>query len=675
MAVSRSDYWIGIDLGTYNSSAAIKSKQETIDIIRSAEEKSKSKIPFIYKQEKCKEFPSFISFNKDGSINEIGVNSKEKAYSEPEFVVWGIKRLLGKTYTELKESGELNRFPYRIRPNRKNGQCIVAIGDKSYTPVQLCAEIFKKIKCDAETQVKEKINSVVVSVPAYFDPLRVTPIVEAARLADFIHIKTIPEPVAAALAYHIDIAVRPIKILVFDLGAGTLDVTTGYLYQNPDQVDEFGFQVEKNTGDPSLGGIDMDDRLLKLIQEKCQISDVTPANMAILRRTAEIAKIRLSEETKIEQEFQLDGNEHRCMLNQMDLKSALEEGAGFEFEKNLLEECRHQIMSAIDEAGWAPHEIEHLIMIGGPTKLPCIHEVMEIVFHSNPTILHQLEEFYSGKETVDRMTSVSIGAAMSVERKVDDRVPHGHGIEVIEFSEEARTYIPKILIQRDSPYPFKSEQYALEYMTFSGLYDLKIVQHVPKSEFQQSGYEYKFIGIQKFAVKNPNRCNVIFQMGYNANKELEVTISNALSAESVTYVGFNQFSCTGLKYPRIEKKPPNLPAPEGKGSGSNGLERKPQKVSPSSEALDKFIKWAQATIVFVERKVANHPTPQMLISQILDEIRSLLRKEPKSECASIYTKLNGLIWNASSRGLLTQNEFNDLITHLNGYENELFRIG
>ena len=132
MTAVSSNYWIGIDLGTYNSSAVIKSKQGTIEIVKSLEE-PKDKLSFINKQEKYKEFPSFISFNKDGSINEVGINSKEKAYSEPDFVVWGIKRLLGKTYTELKESGELDRFPYRIRPDRTNGQCLIAVGEKSYT--------------------------------------------------------------------------------------------------------------------------------------------------------------------------------------------------------------------------------------------------------------------------------------------------------------------------------------------------------------------------------------------------------------------------------------------------------------------------------------------------------------------------------------------------------------
>lgn len=655
-----SEYWIGIDLGTYNSSAAIKTKQGAIEIIKSLGEKSKGIVPFISQEEKYKEFPSFISFNRDGSINEVGINSKEKAYTEPELVVWGVKRLLGKIYTELKESGELDRFPYRIGPDRRNGQCLVIIGEKSYTAVQLCAEIFKKIKYDAEAQIKGKIDSAVISVPAYFDPVRVTPIVEAVRLAGFVHAKTIPEPVAAALAYHIDITVKPIKTLVFDLGAGTLDVTTGYLYRHPDQPGEFKFQVMKNTGDPRLGGIDMDDRLLRLIQEKCKLSNLSPSNMAILRRTAEIAKIRLSEETKIEDVFKLDEREYSYSLNQFELKSALE-GTGV--EKNLLEECRRQIMSAIDEAGWTPQEIELLIMIGGPTKLPCIHEVFKIIFYSNPMILQQLEEFYSGKEKVDRMTAVSIGAMMSVDRKVDDRVPHGHGIEDIEIGDEQMIYRPNILVPRDSTYPFKSKPYMIPWINLHGLFEFKIIQHVPKSEIQQFGFEYRFVGIQKFAVRNPNMCMVVFQMGYNANKELEVTIKNALTTESVTYIGINNFACIGMNYPLTVKRPPDVD------------KSKIKKTPPSPETLDRFIKWVQVTIGFIQRKVDNYPIPQMLISQILDEIGQLLRRgDPRSDYEMLYTKLNGLIWNSNSRGLLTQGEYIELANRLTEFESELFRI-
>ncbi len=656
----QSNNWIGIDLGTYNSSGAIKTKVGTIEIIKSINVASRNDVLSISQQENCKEFPSFISFNKDGSINEIGINSKEKAYSEPEFVVWGIKRLLGKTYSELKESGELDRFPYRIKPDRTNGQCLIVIGEKSYTPVQLCTEILKKIKHDAEIQINSNINSLVVSIPAYFDPIRVTPIVEAARNAGFMNIKTIPEPVAAALAYQIDITVKPIKTVVFDLGAGTLDVTVGYLYRHPDQPCEFKFHVMKNTGDSKLGGIDMDDRLLQLIMDKCQITNNSKANIAILRRIAEVSKIQLSKAPYIEKLFQLEGKEYYFSLNQFELKSAFE-GTGL--EKNLLEECRKQAMAAIHEINWNTQEIELLIMIGGPTKLPCIHDVFKIIFYSNPALLQQMDDFYSGKEKVDRMTAVSVGAMISVDRSVDDIVPYGHGFEDIEIGEEQITYRPFFLIPRDSVYPFKSKPCLIQWINLNGLFEFKILQHIPKSEIQNFGYEYRFIGILKFAVKNLNFCMVTIQMGYNANKELEVIIKNAYTSESASYIGMNNYTCVGINYPLSVKKP-------------IGIDRRNiTKIPPSPEILEKFIKWVQVIVGFVEKKKDNYLIAQMLISQILEELKMLLVKaDVKSEYEQVYTKINSLIWNSSSKGLLSKSEFNELTILLSEFESELFRI-
>jgi len=655
-----SNNWIGIDLGTYNSSGAIKTKDGTIKIIKSINIATQNKISYISQHENCKEFPSFISFNKDGSINEIGINSKEKAYTEPEFVVWGIKRLLGKTYSELKESGELDRFPYRIRSDKTNGQCLIAIGEKSYTPVQLCTEIFKKIKHDAETQTNVKIDSIVVSIPAYFDPIRVTPIVEAARNAGFINIKTIPEPVAAALAYQIDITVKPIKILVFDLGAGTLDVTAGFLYRHPNQPGEFKFQVMKNTGDSKLGGIDMDDRLLQLILDKCKVTCNSKEDIALIRRIAENSKIRLSSELQIEDSFQHDGKNCLFTLNQFELKSSFE---GNGLDRNLLEECRKQVMAALNEIDWDPNDIELLILIGGPTKLPCIHDVFKIIFYSNPLLLQQLNDFYSDREKVDRMTAVSVGAVMSVDQLVNDIVPHGHGFEDVEIGDEQITYKPNFLIPRDSAYPFKSKPYLIQWTILNGLFEFKILQHVPRSEIQHFGYEYRFVGILKFAVKNLHFCMVTIQMGYNANKELEVLIKNAFTSESVTYIGMNNYTCIGINYPLSVKKRPDI-------EKKNII-----KIPPSPEILEKFIKWVQVIIGFIQKKKDNYPIAQMIISQILDEISMIIKKlDIKSEYEQIYSKMNSLIWNSSSKGLLTKKEFDELNIRLSEFESELFKI-
>lgn len=652
-----SSHWIGIDLGTYNSSAAIKSKSGEIVIVKSTGKKSPSIISLSNKEERCKEFPSFISFNKYGSIDNVGIISKEKIYSEPEFVVWGIKRLLGKSYTELKESGELDRFTYRIRPNRRDGKCLIVIGEKSYTPEQLCAEIFKKIKRDAESQEKIQLDSVVVSVPAYFDPLRVTPIVEAARLAGFNHIKTIPEPVAAAVAYNFEITVKPIKVLVFDLGAGTLDVTTGHMYRSPDQPGECQFQVTKNTGDSRLGGVDMDDRLAKLIQERCQLSDDKQINRATLRRIAELAKITLSSKKQIEK-IEFNGKDYHCPLTEFDLKLALE---GHGMERNLLEECRRQIMAAIDGSGWFPRDVEVLVLIGGPTRLTCIRDVLKIAFNTNPLVLQQIERFYSGKEQIDRMAAVSIGAAMSIGRKVRDVVPYGYGIEDLDIGKDEVTYKPAILVPRDSTYPFRSKPYSLSWYDKVGRYEFKIIQHIPESEIERFGYEYKFVGIQKFTVKNPDMCTVVFHMGYNANREIEVVIENAFSNESVTYVGISQSTCVGTNYPRTSKRPPGI--------------QEIIRIPPSPETVDRFFKWVQQSAIRLVRcKVDNFPVPQMLISQIIDEIEQLLKRgEPMQEYPEMYTKVYALIHNSSSRGLLSQEEYNGLQKPLADFDAQLFR--
>jgi molecular chaperone DnaK (HSP70) len=654
-----SAHWIGIDLGTCNSSAAIKTKSGEIHIVRSAEEKSRSTISATDVGERCKEFPSFISFKKDGSIDTVGMRAKDKIYSEPEFVVWGIKRLIGKSYSQLKKDGELERFTYRIRPDSNNGKCLIVVGEKSYTPEQLCAEICKKIKRDAEAQEKTKLDSVVVSVPAYFDPTRVTPIIEAARLAGFDYIKTIPEPVAAAMACRFDITVKPMNVLVFDLGAGTLDVTTGYLYRSPDQTGECPFQVVKNTGDPRLGGVDMDDRLAKLIQEKCQLPHDTQLDKATLRRMAEIAKIRLSSEQQIEK-IEFNGKEYPCTLTQFDLRLALE---GHGMERNLLEACRLQINAAIDESGWFPREVEILIIIGGPTRLPCIRDVLKTVFNTNPMILQQIEKFYSGKEQIDRMTAVSMGAAMSVGRRVDDVVPYGHGFEDIEFSEKEMTYIPNILIPRDSTYPFRSPPHRIRWRPQKGPFIFKIIQHIPESEIGQFGFQYKFIGSLELAVRDSESSIVVVQMGYNVNREIEVVIADAASNECVSYVGIGQSASLGMNYPLT------MPIP-------NHVQPPPPPVPPDPRDVADFFEWVKSSpITFIRRKLDSFPVPQLRISQIIDEIRQLLeRGDPIKVYNTVYNQVNGLINDSRSRGLLSQEEHDELKRRHTEFQARLFRF-
>lgn len=667
--------WIGIDLGTYNSSAAWKSASGGIETVRAEATTREGEDVWLEEKERSKEFPSFIYFNQDGSVAGVGTAAKKRAHADPEYVVWGIKRLLGRTYSDLRDSGELERFQYRIKPDRRTGQCLISIGERTYTPIELCAEILKEIKRSAERQGVTKADCAVISVPAYYDPLRVTPIVEAARLAGFAQVKTIPEPVAAALSYKAEISTRSTKVLVFDLGAGTLDVTAGHLYRHPDRVDEFAFEVLKNTGDTRLGGIDMDDRLSQLIQGKCEIRDAGVATRSKLQRIAEIAKIELSYKPRVPVQFEIEDKSYHCFVDHLELKAVLE-GAGP--EKNLLDECRRQITDAIYGASWVPEQVEVLVPIGGPTRLPCVGEVLRIAFHSNPRVLQQLEAFYSDKEDVDPMTAVSSGAVLSLDRTIQDKVPYGYGIEEIDFTKEGRIYRANVLIRRDTPYPFKGEQYILGWQKFDGRYELKLLQQLPEAEVKESGGEFRFVGVYKFAVKDPESCSIAVQMGYNENRELEVNIRNLHSTEAVPFLGIPQITSMSVKYPIIVKMSRRAGAGGGGGGGGGGQEapQEPSKRSPSPEAVDKFMEWAKVTVGFVRRKVDNHPIRQMLLAQLVDEASRLLQSDVGSrEYVAVYNKLNSLLWNAQTMAVLTKEEFEDLSRPLKEHEDQLFRIG
>ncbi|MCU7805609.1 MAG: Hsp70 family protein [Candidatus Thiodiazotropha sp. (ex Lucinoma borealis)] len=659
MTSTNSHLWLGIDLGTCNSSAAIKLSPDSVETICSSDSGTHS-TTFLDESEGHKNFPSFILFDTEGNLKSVGMSGKKIAHLYPQRVVWGIKRLLGKTYTDLKGSGELVRFPFQIRPDRKNGQCQVVIGETRYTPEDLCSAIFRKIKTDAEQQTNTQLDSVVVSVPAYYDPLRVSPIIEAARAAGFLHIKTIPEPVAAALAYDVEITTRPVKVVVFDLGAGTLDVTAGLLFRHPDDASEYKFEVVKNTGDTRLGGMDMDDRLIRLISDKCGLAVLDKGDAAKLRRHAELAKIQLSMKDACELSFTLQEHEHRCSITQLELASVLE---GTSNEKNLLEDARHQVMAAIDEAGWQPMDVERLILIGGPTRLPCIRDMLRIVFNSNPAVLEQITAFYSGDETIDRMSAVAMGAALSIDRRVQDKVPAGYGFEDIDIDSEVMVHTPNILVPRDSGYPWRSQHQVIRWTNGSGLFEFKILQQLPESEKEQFGYEYKFVGIQKFAVKNPEFCMVSIQMGYNANKELEVTFTNIFTGETATYQGVIQSACIGMKYPLTVKRPPDI------------SRKQMHRVAPDENTLHEFIKWAAVTSGYIQRKTDNYPMPHMALAQKLDELGALLRKgNAEARYEAVFTQLHSLIWNANSAGILNQDEYIELTNHITSFESKLFQV-
>ena len=326
---------IGIDLGTSNSAAAVLQAGKPT-IIPSAEGSS------VY----GKAFPSVVAFTKEGQVL-VGEPARRQAVSNPDRTITGAKRKMGTS------------FKYRI-------------DNKEYTPQQISAFILQKIKKDAEEFLGEKIEKAVITVPAYFDDNQRQATKDAGTIAGLDVVRIINEPTAAALAYGLDKSDKELKILVFDFGGGTLDVT----------IMEFGdgvFEVKSTSGDTELGGRDMDKALVDYIVEefkKKENFDLTKDSMAMQRinEAAEKAKIELSTtlETDINLPFitAIDGAPKHL---QMKITRAKLE----QLVEGIIKKCKGPIDQAIKDAKLSVNDIDKIILVGGPTRMPAVQKFVE----------------------------------------------------------------------------------------------------------------------------------------------------------------------------------------------------------------------------------------------------------------------------------------------------------
>ena len=349
---------IGIDLGTSNSAAsALQAGKPTI--IPSAEGTTAY----------GKAFPSVVAFTKDGQIL-VGEPARRQAVSNPEKTIMAAKRKMGTNHK------------YHI-------------DGKEYTPQQISAFILQKIKKDAEEFLGEKISKAVITVPAYFDDNQRQATKDAGEIAGLEVVRIVNEPTAASMAYGIDKQDKDLKILVFDLGGGTLDVT----------IMEFGggvFQVLSTSGDTQLGGTDMDQALIDyLVSEfkKKEGIDLSKdsTSMQRLREAAEKAKIELSTvfETDLNLPFITATNEGPKHLSMKLTRAKLEQ-----LIDPIIKRCRHPTEQAIKDAKLSTSQINKIIMVGGPTRMP---------------IVRKFVEDFIGKQAergVDPMECVAMGAAV-----------------------------------------------------------------------------------------------------------------------------------------------------------------------------------------------------------------------------------------------------------------------
>src|SRR5438067_6562001 len=345
---------VGIDLGTTNSVIAVMEGGEPVVIPNS---------------EGARTTPSVVAFTKSGE-RLVGQLARRQAAVNPENTIYSIKRFMGRKLGEV--SSERTIVPYDVKAG-KDERVVVKIPnvEKEFTPEQISAMILQKLKTDAEAKLGEKITQAVITVPAYFNDSQRTATKDAGKIAGLNVVRIINEPTAAALAYGLDKKENE-KILVFDLGGGTYDVSVL-------EIGEGVFEVKATNGDTHLGGDDYDRRIVDYIADefkKQQGIDLRQDRQALQRLTeaAEKAKIELSSrmETEVNLPFitaDQNGPKH--------LEIKITRAKFEQLTADLSERCVAPFHAALKDAGLAAGELNEVILVGGATRMPAIQELVK----------------------------------------------------------------------------------------------------------------------------------------------------------------------------------------------------------------------------------------------------------------------------------------------------------
>jgi molecular chaperone DnaK len=351
---------IGIDLGTTNSCVSVMEGNEAV-VIPNAEGKRTT--------------PSVIGF-VEGGERKVGDPAKRQAITNPKKTIFSIKRFMGESFSNVQK--ETGRVPYEVVKG-DNDTPRVTIDDRQYTPQELSAMILQKMKKTAEDYLGTDVNEAVITVPAYFNDAQRQATKEAGEIAGLNVRRIINEPTAAALAYGIDKQNRDMKIVVFDCGGGTHDVS---ILELGDGV----FEVKSTDGDTHLGGDDFDDRIINWLAdgfEKEEGTDLRKDAMALqrLKEAAEKAKIELSSSSSTEI------NLPYITATASGPKHIVKSLSRAEFERlvaDLIERTIAPCKSALKNAGLSTGDIDDVILVGGSTRIPAIQDAVKKFFGKEP---------------------------------------------------------------------------------------------------------------------------------------------------------------------------------------------------------------------------------------------------------------------------------------------------
>jgi molecular chaperone DnaK len=486
---------IGIDLGTSNSAAAVVIGGRPT-IIPSVEGVT------LY----GKAFPSYVAITKEGDLL-VGEPARRQAVLNPEGTVTAWKRKMGTDYKYV-------------------------IHGKEYTPQQLSAFLLQKIKRDAEAFLGEPVRKAVITVPAYFNDNQRQATKDAGVIAGLEVVRIINEPTAAALAYGLNKLDQEMRILVFDLGGGTLDVT----------IMEFGqgvFEVKATSGDTQLGGTDMDRALLDYIVENYRREtgiDLRKDQSAMnrVREAAERAKIELSSMTETEINlpyiaYDSSGPKNLYMrINRATLEQVV---------RPIVERCRGPVMQALQDAKLSPEDIDKIILVGGPTRMPIVQQFIKEILGKEP------------ERGVDPMECVAMGAAIQAailagELKDKDIVL----LDVVPISLGVETLggIFTKIIERNTTIPVKRSEIFTTAADFQTSVEIHVLQgerpmaadNVSLGRFTLSGIPPAPRGVPKIEVTFDINADGILtvtakDLGTGKDVSVKITAPHRLSKEEV----------------------------------------------------------------------------------------------------------------------------------------------
>ena len=353
---------LGIDLGTTNSAMAVLEGGSPTIIVNAEGDRTT---------------PSVVGFRADGD-RVVGKAAKNQAVTNPKNTVFSIKRFMGRKYSEC--TSELKTVPYEVKEGQ-GGRAVVDIEGKDYTAEQVSAMVLAKMKADAEKYLGETVTDAVITVPAYFNDAQRQATKDAGKIAGLNVKRIVNEPTAAALAYGLDKQGSDQRILVFDLGGGTFDVS---ILDLADGV----FEVLSTSGNNHLGGDDWDQRVIDWMADKFQQEngvDLRQDPMALqrLKEAAENAKKELSaaQQTTINLPFITMNQSGPLHLNYTLTRAEFEK-----ITRDLLERCKQPVTNALRDAKLKLSDLTEVILVGGSTRMPAVQELVKTMTGKQPNM-------------------------------------------------------------------------------------------------------------------------------------------------------------------------------------------------------------------------------------------------------------------------------------------------